>query len=96
MVKILMILAFIILTFVVVAIYYAKFIAGHSNRNENNGDNNNEYGNRHICSNCRTGKDTYDIDPKSETCPYIECLKNGKCSFYVPLEKPSEANASKN
>ena len=91
----LMISAFIMLAIVIIVIYYAKFFKGNSNRNENNGNNNDEYGNKHICSDCKTGKDTYNIDPKSEICPYIECLKNGKCSFYVPLEEPSKANALK-
>ena len=89
-----MILASIILAFVVVKISCAKFVAGHSIKNKSN-DDNKEFDNKHICSGCKTGKDTYEIDPKSETCPYIECLKNGECSFYVPLEKTSEKGTLK-
>ena len=96
MVKILIILASITLTFVVVKIYCAKFVKGHSNQNENNSVDNKECINRRICSKCRTGKNTYDMDPKSENCPYIECIKNGECSFYVPLEKTSEKGTLKN
>lgn len=42
-----------------------------------------------LCPKCKTGMDSYEEDRHSEVCPYINCLKNGKCSFYVPLEKPS-------
>jgi len=47
-----------------------------------------------ICSSCKTGKESYELDKHSEACPYIGCWKDGKCSFYVPLEMPSQTGAS--
>ncbi len=44
--------------------------------------------NKKICPRCKTGKYTYDLDPKSEMCPNINYWKNGKCQFYKPLDKP--------
>lgn len=42
---------------------------------------------RQICPKCKIGKWSYDIDKRSEACPYIGCWKNGKCHFFVPLDK---------
>lgn len=91
----LMILAFIILVFVVVAMYCTMVLAGRFDDNDNNGDNNKGYDNemflkKRICSRCKTGKYTYELDPKSETCPYIGCWKKNRCYFYKPLDKPSK------
>ena len=95
MVKILLlILAIIIITFVVVIMYCALIIAGRSDENENNGDNNewddDIFGKKQICPRCKTGRDAYDLDSKSDMCPNISCWKNGKCRFYVSLEKTSK------
>lgn len=38
-----------------------------------------------LCPNCETGKKDYELDRRSVTCTYIGCLKNGKCSKYIPL-----------
>lgn len=90
----LMIIAFIIIVFVVVAMYCACVLAGRSDENENNGDNNEGdddiFLKKRICPRCKTGKYTYELDPKAEVCPYIECWKRNKCSFYKPLDKNSK------
>ena len=86
-----MIIAFIIIAFVVVAMYCAMVVAGRSDENGNNGDNNegddDMFLKKQICPRCKTGKYTYDLDPKSEVCPYIGCWRRNKCHFYKPLEK---------
>ena len=83
--------ALIILAFIVVAMYCACVLAGRSDENENNSDNNegadDVFLKKQICPRCKTGKYTYDLDPKSETCPYIGCWKRNKCHFYKPLDK---------
>ena len=95
MAKILLtITALLILAFIVVAMYCACVLAGRSDENENNSDNNegadDMFLKKQICPRCKTGKYTYDLDPKSETCPYIECWRRNKCSFYKPLDKESK------
>jgi len=40
----------------------------------------------HFCTHCRIGKESYLLDNHSEFCPYIDCLVNGKCSFFSPIE----------
>ena len=97
MAKILLtITALLILAFIVVAMYCACVLAGRSDENENNGDNNegddDMFLKKQICPRCKTGKYTYDLDPKSETCPYIGCWRRNKCSFYKPLEKAVNVN----
>ncbi len=92
MAKILLtITALLILAFIVVAMYCACVLAGRSDENENNGDNNegddDMFFRKQICPRCKTGKYTYDLDHKSEVCPYIGCWKRNKCHFYKPLEK---------
>ena len=47
---------------------------------------------KQICPRCKTGKDSYELDKRSEACPYIGCWKNCICSFYDPLEKPKKEN----
>ena len=92
MAKILLTIAvLLILAFIVVAMYCAMVVAGRSDENENNGDNNegddDMFLTKQICPRCKTGKYTYDLDPKSETCPYIGCWRRNKCHFYQPLDK---------
>ena len=85
-----------ILAFVLLAMMCAMIVAGRSDENENNSDNNegadDMFLKKQICPRCKTGKYTYDLDPKSETCPYICCWKRNKCSFYKPLEKHSKSS----
>lgn len=84
----------IVLTLVVFALYCALIVAGRSDEEierENNNEGDDEmFWKKKICPRCKTGKDSYDLDKHSEACPYIGCWKNGKCSFYVPLEKPKK------
>ena len=86
MAKILLtITALLILAFIVVAMYCACVLAGRSDENEHNSDNNegadDMFLKKQICPRCKTGKYTYDLDPKSETCPYIGCWKMGSVAF---------------
>ena len=97
MAKILLtITALLILAFIVVAMCCACVLAGRSDENENNGNNNegddDMFLKKQICPRCKTGKYTYDLDPKSEACPYIGCWRRNKCSFYKPLDKHSKSN----
>ncbi len=89
--KILLIIIWpLILAVVLVVIYCAVVVAGRSDERGNNVNNSNGYDNmflkKKICPKCKTGKDSYELDKHSETCPYIDCWKNGKCYFFVPLE----------
>lgn len=94
MLKIIFIAATItILAFVLLAMMCAMIVAGRSDEQadmENNEGADEMFWKKQICPRCKTGKYTYDLDPKSETCPYICCWKRNKCSFYKPLEKPSK------
>ena len=88
----------IVAVFSVVAMYCAMVVAGRSDDNENNSDNNKGdncemFLKKQICPRCKTGKYTYDLDPKSETCPYIGCWRRNKCSFYKPLGKHSKSSS---
>ena len=78
----------------VIALYCALVIAGRSdeqaNMENNKGDNCEMFLKKQICPRCKTGKYTYDLDPKSETCPYIGCWRRNKCSFYKPFDKNSK------
>ena len=42
---------------------------------------------KQVCSECKTGRDSYLLDEHSDSCPYIGCWKDGICQFYLPLEK---------
>ena len=75
---------------IVVALYCTLIIAGRSDdqaKMENNEGDDDMFFNKLICPRCKTGKYTYDLDPKSDVCPYIGCWKRNKCHFYKPLEK---------
>ena len=39
-----------------------------------------------LCPDCKTGKQTYQIDKKSVMCPYIRCHNGKRCSMYVPIK----------
>ena len=43
---------------------------------------------KQICPKCKVGKESYELDRLSETCPYIGYWKDGKCQFFQPLDKP--------
>lgn len=76
---------------IVFALYCALIVAGRSDdeseREINNEEDDDMFFRKQICPRCKTGKYTYDLDPKSEVCPYIGCWKRNKCHFYKPLEK---------
>ena len=75
---------------IVVALYGTLIIAGRSDEQakmENNEGDDDMFFKKQICPRCKTGKYTYDLDPKSDVCPYIGCWKRNKCSFYKPLNK---------
>lgn len=41
-----------------------------------------------LCLSCKTGRELYELDSRSEMCHYISCynfIKN-KCRYYKPLE----------
>lgn len=40
---------------------------------------------RQICPRCKTGKESYELDRRSDACPYINCCKKGKCIFLCHL-----------
>ncbi len=42
---------------------------------------------KYLCSSCKTGKVSYELDKVVEVCPYIRNWGNNKCSFYKPLEE---------
>ena len=94
MAKILLtITALLILAFIVVAMYCACVLAGRSDdqaEKENNEGDDDMFFKKQICPRCKTGKYTYDLDPKSDVCSYIGCWKRNKCSFYKPLDKNSK------
>lgn len=41
-----------------------------------------------LCPLCKTGKETYELDKRSDFCPYIYAYRGNKCSCYVPLDTP--------
>ena len=61
-----------------------------NNSDNNKGDDDEMFWKKQICPRCKTGKYTYELDPKSEVCPYIECWQRNKCHFYKPLDKTSK------
>ena len=78
---------------IVVALYGALIIAGRSDeqaKTENNEGDDDMFFKKQICPRCKTGKYTYDLDPKSDVCPYIGCWRRNKCSFYKPFDKNSK------
>ena len=86
----------IIVLFLIVTMYCALIVAGRSdeqtNMENNEGDDMELFFKKQICPRCKTGKYTYDLDPKSEACPYIGCWRRNKCSFYKPLDKHSKSS----
>ena len=80
---------------IVVALYCALIIAGRSDEQanmENNKGDDDMFFKKQICPRCKTGKYTYELDPKSECCPYIGCWRRNKCRFYKPLDKTHRAS----
>lgn len=42
--------------------------------------------NKSICANCKTGKESYELDSRTAVCPYLGLYKNNKCCYYKPLK----------
>ena len=85
----------IIVLFLAVVMYCALIVAGRSDEQtniENNEGDDDMFLKKQICPRCKTGKYTYDLDPKSEACQYIGCWRRNKCSFYKPLDKHSKSS----
>lgn len=40
-----------------------------------------------LCSNCETGKNTYELDRHSPLCPYISFHNGKECSMYKEMKK---------
>ena len=40
-----------------------------------------------LCPICKTGLESYKLDPNSPVCPYIDCYKNGECTYFVPVRE---------
>lgn len=36
-----------------------------------------------LCPNCKTGEESYIIDPSSPVCPYFSCYNGFWCGYYV-------------
>ncbi len=43
--------------------------------------------NTQLCPKCKTGADSYKLDPKSVMCPYIHFHNGKSCPFFAPIEK---------
>ena len=80
-----------VFAFVMIATLCAMIVAGITDEQANidYSDNDEEFVNQ-LCNNCKTGKESYDIDNRSEFCQYLRSWKDGKCEYYVPLENTSE------
>lgn len=48
-----------------------------------------------LCSNCKTGEESYAIDPESFACPYICCRSEYECAYYVPINEIQEVKEAK-
>ena len=98
------ILTILILAFCVVAMYCAIIVAGrsdeeYSNKDNNNGGDDDMFFKKQLCPKCAVGQRSYELDKHSDICPYIGCLKDGKCHFYEPIKSGSKKgvfNAIKN
>lgn len=51
------------------------------------------FGKKQICPSCKTGKESYLLDPYADVCPYIDYLRKGKCPFYKPLSKKERTHS---
>ncbi len=42
---------------------------------------------KHLCENCRTGKESYELDSCSPICPHLICYEDNNCVYYIPMEE---------
>lgn len=78
----------------IIALYCELIIAGRSEEassRQNNEGYDSTFWKKQTCPKCKVGKESYELDRHSDTCPYIGCWENGKCPFYVPLDKPQKS-----
>lgn len=50
--------------------------------------------NNQLCPKCKTGLESYQLDPKSEACPYLAYHNGETCIFYKPLYDESESDSN--
>ena len=43
-----------------------------------------------LCPHCKTGKCSYELDPRSPVCPYLSCHNGKKCSMFKMLDEPEK------
>ena len=43
-----------------------------------------------LCPNCKTGQESYSVDPHSCACPYITCYNGFRCAYYKPLNNENK------
>ncbi len=46
----------------------------------------------HLCENCKTGRETYELDSRSAICPHLFHYENDKCLYYIPIENCTKKN----
>lgn len=46
--------------------------------------------NKQLCPKCKTGAESYRLDPKSELCPYLVYHTSKECKMYAPLDNENE------
>lgn len=75
---------------IIAALYRELTIADRSDEvsnRQNDEGYDNMFWKKKICTKCKVGKESYELDRNSDACPYIGCWKNNKCPFYMPLDK---------
>lgn len=82
------ILALLILSFIIIAMYCALIIDDFSDKENKSKENDELFKKKQLCSKCKIGQESYELDRHSAVCPYISCWRKGKCQFYEPIEKP--------
>lgn len=40
-----------------------------------------------LCTHCKTGRITYELDNRSAVCPYLSCHNGKVCSMYREIDK---------
>lgn len=45
-----------------------------------------------LCSDCETGRRSYELDRTSEMCSYMFCNDGHTCSMYKKMNKPEKAS----
>ena len=43
-----------------------------------------------LCPNCKTGQESYIIDPATSACPYFSCYNGFHCAYYVPINNEED------